>query len=185
MSDPVAIDAQLRALLPVVRRHAGRFRSLPYYDDLVAAGMVGLWRALAAGKPVAMPVWSAVREELRWQSGRKAGQRRRTWASAVPEAPLSPEGELDTKRSSREFVVAHPYADREQGEARWRAGQLAHLVSQLPPREASLVRAQLAGETQEAIARREGITAPRVSQLVLRATERMRMLLQQEESEAT
>lgn len=169
------------AHVPLVEKIARKvLRRLPPHmelDDLIGDGMVGLldaarrydaargWRfATFAGHRI----FGAILDGLRRQDPLARTHRAERRASGVDTLDEQLTAEHVARRGTwgvdMDQVIDH----------RQRRAWVEHWLAALPRREAFVVRARLAGETQAAIARRLGVTAGRVSQLERRAIVRLR-----------
>lgn len=188
----------LRDYIPVVRQIVGGFqRKLPrnvLRDDLLAAGMSGLWDAVRRQleKPsdrfdcyVRVRIRGAILDELRAQDwlprraraaaarAEEAGDTSRTVAPAVVRLGDVSEWEqgrcLSTdESSSSEEAISNKYMQR----------SLAHAVDQLPGRERHIVSAHyFRGVKFKDLGMELGVSEPRISQLHSRAMKRLRELM--------
>jgi RNA polymerase sigma factor for flagellar operon FliA len=184
------LDARSRELLtqytPLVQRIAGGFRrKLPHNvlkEDLVAAGMVGLWDAIrrhgADGGEgfewyVRVRVRGAILDELRAQDwlSRRARAAVTASRSSMPPSIIRIEnvGEWEQARC----LVTPASSDTEVDEKATRES-LAHAIAALPERERLIVSEHYFNDVKfKHLGAQLGVSEPRVSQLHSRA---MRML---------
>lgn len=189
-------DAEARALVqrfaPLVRQIAGGFqRKLPrnvLRDDLVAAGMVGLWDAVrrhgaAADETfewyVRVRVRGAILDELRAQDW--LPRRARATAEASEGALAAPFvvrlDDVSDWEQARCLATNDSSAEASL-DAKASQGALARAVEQLPERERHIVSMHyFKGVKFKDLGAELGVSEPRISQLHTRAMQRLRAIL--------
>jgi RNA polymerase sigma factor for flagellar operon FliA len=194
-----AMEAALLAeFAPVVRQIAGGFqRRLPrnvLRDDLIAAGMSGLWDAIRkhgaerAGNfdwYVRVRVRGAILDELRaqdWLPRRAraaAAAAARTSDGAAPSAPVVLRfDEVSETEQARCLVASDGSSSDRHLEERLVRETLAKAVELLPERERHIVSLHyFKGVKFKELGRMLGVSEPRISQLHSRAMGRLRVLL--------
>lgn len=180
---------QLHEFTPVVKKIAGGFRRhLPCtieYDDLIAAGMRGLWDALGRARSeqglafeyyVRVRIRGSILDELRAQDwlGRRA--RERAEALGEPATTVVRFDELDDWTGWDEDKSI---GDADEAIARERLHErVAGALFKLPPRERHVIcEYYVNGQRMRDIADRMGVSHPRVSQLHARALNRLQAFL--------
>jgi RNA polymerase sigma factor for flagellar operon FliA len=198
---PTAEEAALvRQYAPVVHQIAGGFqRRLPrsvLRDDLVAAGMCGLWDAIRKHGHnkserfdwyVRVRVRGAILDELRAQDWLP----RRVRAAATQAAKAAPTSQRTVPAVVRfdeisESEQAHCLASCDPNggdvglENRESAQALVHAVERLPERERDIVALYyFKGVKFKELGRLFGVSEPRISQLHSRAMTRLKVMLEQ------
>ncbi len=188
-----AMDALLERYMPIVRQIAGGFqRRLPrnvLRDDLIAAGMSGLWDALSrhgnGGGPnfdwyVRVRIRGAILDELRAQDW--LPRRARARSEKTPGAKPAPVVVRFDDVSETEQARCLSTADRCSSEAAFFAKALRqHLVDavgKLPDRERHIVTMHyFRGMKFKDLGAQLGVSEPRISQLHSRAMGRLKTLM--------
>jgi len=175
---------------PLVQKIAGGFqRRLPRHvlrEDLVAAGMAGLWDAIRKHGDgadegfewyVRVRIRGAILDELRsqdWLSRRARAAAEATGQSIPPHVV-----HLDDMREPEQArcLATHSTGDNEMAQRDQRAA-LARAVSQLPERERMIVSEHYFGDVKfKCLSERLGVSEPRVSQLHARAMKLLREIV--------
>jgi len=185
--DPVVAEL-IREYTPLVHKIVGGFqRRLPrnvLREDLVAAGMAGLWDAIRRhGEKqdegfewyVRVRVRGAILDELRaqdWLSRRARRAAAATGDSAPPRVVrLDDVGEWEQNRC----LATSPEAETELNEQFLR-DHLAKAVDTLPERERLIVSEHYFNHVKfKSLGERLGVSEPRISQLHSRAMQRLRV----------
>jgi RNA polymerase sigma factor for flagellar operon FliA len=192
---PVATPARrlelLRQYSPVVYQIAGGFqRKLPpsvLREDLVAAGMGGLWDAIRRNgdRPgeafewyVRVRVRGAILDELRAQDWLP----RRTRAAVTASNAQSPVPSVVRIEDIREWEQFRSMSELPSGEeamdAKLASGSLAEAVERLPRRERHIVTSHYFGGVKfKDLGAELGVSEPRISQLHSRALSMLRSLI--------
>lgn len=192
-ADAPAMEVLLERYMPVVRQIAGGFqRRLPrnvLRDDLIAAGMSGLWDALSrhgqGGGPnfdwyVRVRIRGAILDELRAQDW--LPRRARARSEKTPGAKPAPVVVRFDDVSETEQARCLSTADKSSSEAAFFAKALReHLVcavGKLPDRERHIVTMHyFRGIKFKDLGAELGVSEPRISQLHSRAMGRLRTLM--------
>jgi RNA polymerase sigma factor FliA len=196
-----ALHAELLACYtPVVRQIAGGFqRKLPrnvLRDDLVAAGMSGLWDAIrkhgADGRDgfdwyVRVRIRGAMVDELRaqdWLPRRLRAKSEQANADGRGGAPAVVRIDDVSEWEQGRFWRTGTTCDAELAvEAKSEAEALAKAVESLPERERHIVAMHyFQGVKFKELGAELGVSEPRISQLHSRALERLRGLLEQRQA---
>jgi RNA polymerase sigma factor for flagellar operon FliA len=175
---------------PLVQKIAGGFRRrLPRHvlcEDLVAAGMAGLWDAIRKHGDDAdqgfewyarVRIRGAIVDELRSQDW--LSRRARAAAEASGQSLPPRVVHLDDMREPEQArcLAAASTGDLELGE-RDRRQALVRAVAQLPERERFIVSEHYFGEVKfKSLSETLGVSEPRVSQLHARAMKRLREIV--------
>jgi RNA polymerase sigma factor for flagellar operon FliA len=194
---------QLAKYEPVVRQIAGGFqRRLPrnvLRDDLVAAGMSGLWDAIRkhgverAGNfdwYVRVRIRGAILDELRaqdWLPRRAraaAAEAAKSSGGSAPSAPVVLRfDEVSETEQARCLIASDTISSDQHIEERFVRDQLAKAVEQLPERERHIVSLHyFKGVKFKELGRMLGVSEPRISQLHSRAMGRLRTMLAEAEA---
>jgi RNA polymerase sigma factor for flagellar operon FliA len=187
---PAAAAHLLEVYRPLVNKIAGGFqRRLPRHvlrEDLVAAGMAGLWDAIRKHGDganegfewyVRVRIRGAILDELRsqdWLSRRARAAAEATGQSIPPHIV-----HLDDMREPEQArcLAAPSQSDTEINQRDQRAA-LARAVEQLPERERMIVSEHYFGDVKfKSLSARLGVSEPRVSQLHSRAMKRLREIV--------
>ena len=182
----------LRCYLPLVRQIVGGFqRKLPrnvLRDDLMAAGMSGLWDAVRRNGDqrngtfewyVRVRIRGAILDELRAQDW--LPRRARANAAAKGEGASAPAvvrfedlGEWEHNRCLSATSDSEAALDR-----KWTRESLVRAVDKLPDRERHIVAQHyFAGVKFKELGAELGVSEPRISQLHSRAMKRLRTMMQ-------
>lgn len=175
---------------PLVQKIAGGFqRRLPRHvlrEDLVAAGMAGLWDAIRKHGDdanqgfewyVRVRIRGAILDELRSQDW--LSRRARAAAEASGEGAPPHIVHLDDMREPDQtrFLAAPTYGDSDVAQRDERAA-LARAVERLPERERFIVSEHYFGDVKfKSLSQALGVSEPRVSQLHSRAMKRLREIV--------
>ena len=175
---------------PLVQKIAGGFqRRLPRHvlrEDLVAAGMAGLWDAIRKHGDgadegfewyVRVRVRGAILDELRSQDW--LSRRARAAAEASGQSIPPHVVHLDDMREPEQArcLATQVHGDTEVAQRDQRAA-LARAVEQLPERERLIVSEHYFGDVKfKSLSERLGVSEPRVSQLHSRAMKRLREIV--------
>ncbi|HEY3500368.1 MAG TPA: sigma-70 family RNA polymerase sigma factor [Polyangiaceae bacterium] len=180
----------IKEYTPLVHKIVGGFqRRLPrnvLREDLIAAGMVGLWDAIRrhGEEPdegfewyVRVRVRGAILDELRaedWLSRRARAAAAATSDSQPPRVVrLDDVGEWEQSRSLASEDSSETELDRQATQA-----SLNRAVEALPERERLIVAEHYFNEVKfKSLGERLGVSEPRVSQLHSRAMQRLRTLV--------
>jgi RNA polymerase sigma factor for flagellar operon FliA len=196
-----AVEAQLLAEYgPIVRQIAGGFqRRLPrnvLRDDLIAAGMSGLWDAIRkhgeerAGNfdwYVRVRIRGAILDELRaqdWLPRRAraaAAEAAKNSGGSAPSAPVVLRfDEVSETEQARCLVASDTTSSDKHLEERFVRESLAKAVDLLPERERHIVSLHyFKGVKFKELGKMLGVSEPRISQLHSRAMGRLKELLGQ------
>jgi RNA polymerase sigma factor for flagellar operon FliA len=196
---PTALESQLlQEYAPIVRQIAGGFqRRLPrnvLRDDLIAAGMGGLWDAIRKhGQDrsgnfdwyVRVRVRGAILDELRAQDwlprrARAAAAKaaKATGGTAVGAPVVLRFDEVSETEQARCLVTSDAMSSDRHLEDRLFADALVKAVDLLPERERHIVSLHyFKGVKFKELGRMLGVSEPRISQLHSRAMGRLRVLL--------
>jgi RNA polymerase sigma factor for flagellar operon FliA len=190
----------LRQYSSLVRQIAGGFqRKLPrnvLRDDLIAAGMSGLWDAIRKhgmeqtenfGWYVRVRIRGAILDELRAQDWLP----RRARAAAAEAAAGSPKAvgapvvlrfdEVSESEQARCLTAGESSNTERAVEAKFVREALVRVVDQLPERERRIVSMHyFKGVKFKELGKMLGVSEPRISQLHSRAMGRLRAMLDQE-----
>lgn len=176
---------------PVVRQIVGGFqRRLPrsvMRDDLIAAGMAGLWDAILRQSKqddqrfewyVRVRIRGAILDELRAQDWLP----RRARAAAEAEGNAAPAvvrfDDVSDWEQSRALASSELAASDEQIEAKFQSESLVRAVDRLPERERHIVSSHyFRGVRFKDLGAELGVSEPRISQLHSRAMQRLRDLV--------
>jgi len=194
-----ALSAELLAQYePVVRQIAGGFqRRLPrnvLRDDLIAAGMSGLWDAIRKHGVersgnfdwyVRVRIRGAILDELRaqdWLPRRAraaAAEAAKNSGGSAPSAPVVLRfDEVSETEQARCLVASDNISSDQHLEERFVRDQLAKAVELLPERERHIVSLHyFKGVKFKELGRMLGVSEPRISQLHSRAMSRLRVML--------
>lgn len=194
--DPRFVAQMLSTYTPLVRQIAGGFqRRLPrnvLREDLIAAGMSGLWDAIRrhADRPsesfewyVRVRIRGAILDELRAQDwlprraraaaaeAQEQGQSSRSFAPAV--VRFDDVSEWEQNRCLATLASSETAVD-----AKFTRETLARAVEQLPTRERHIVSAHyFRGVKFKDLGSELGVSEPRISQLHSRAMQRLRVIM--------
>jgi RNA polymerase sigma factor for flagellar operon FliA len=198
-----AVEAQLLTeYAPIVRQIAGGFqRRLPrnvLRDDLIAAGMSGLWDAIRkhglerAGNfdwYVRVRIRGAILDELRaqdWLPRRAraaAAEAAKTSGGSAPSAPVVLRFDEVSETEQARCLVASDTTSDKQLEERFVRESLTKAVDLLPERERHIVSLHyFKGVKFKELGKMLGVSEPRISQLHSRAMGRLKELLGEEEA---
>lgn len=187
----------LAKYIPLVRQIAGGFqRKLPrnvLRDDLIAAGMSGLWDAIRKHGLeetenfdwyVRVRVRGAILDELRAQDwlprrARAAAAERANTAGVAVAAPVVLRfDEISETEQARCLATGDSSNTERTVEAKFAKEALARVVEQLPERERHIVSMHyFKGMKFKELGKMLGVSEPRISQLHSRAMGRLRDLL--------
>lgn len=194
--DQRVVQQMLTTYTPLVRQIAGGFqRRLPrnvLREDLIAAGMSGLWDAIRrhADKPsesfewyVRVRIRGAILDELRAQDwlprraraaaaeANEQGESARAFAPAV--VRFDDVSEWEQNRCLATLASSEAAVD-----AKFTRETLARAVEQLPTRERHIVAAHyFRGVKFKDLGTELGVSEPRISQLHSRAMQRLRVIM--------
>jgi RNA polymerase sigma factor for flagellar operon FliA len=196
---PAALSAELLAKYePLVRQIAGGFqRRLPrnvLRDDLIAAGMSGLWDAIRKHGVersgnfdwyVRVRIRGAILDELRaqdWLPRRARAAAAEAATSSGGSAPRAPVvlrfDEVSETEQARCLIATDTVSSDQHLEERFVRDQLAKAVELLPERERHIVSLHyFKGVKFKELGRMLGVSEPRISQLHSRAMGRLRTML--------
>jgi RNA polymerase sigma factor FliA len=189
--DPRA-EELLARYTPLVRQIAGGFqRKLPrsvLREDLVAAGMAGLWDAIRrhAGKSdesfewyVRVRIRGAILDELRAQDWLPRRVRAAVTEDGTPCAPSVVRfDDVSDWEQSRCLASSEAAASDVAVEAKFRHETLVRAVEQLPERERHIVASHyFRGVRFKDLGAELGVSEPRISQLHSRAMQRLKSLV--------
>ncbi|HEX3595734.1 MAG TPA: sigma-70 family RNA polymerase sigma factor [Polyangiaceae bacterium] len=200
---PAAPSAALSSELlkqyePIVRQIAGGFqRRLPrnvLRDDLIAAGMSGLWDAIRKHGVersgnfdwyVRVRIRGAILDELRaqdWLPRRAraaAAEAAKSSGGSAPSAPVVLRfDEVSETEQARCLTATDTVSSDQHLEERFVRDQLAKAVELLPERERHIVSLHyFKGVKFKELGRMLGVSEPRISQLHSRAMGRLRVML--------
>jgi RNA polymerase sigma factor for flagellar operon FliA len=199
-----AVEAQLLTeYAPIVRQIAGGFqRRLPrnvLRDDLIAAGMSGLWDAIRkhgqerAGNfdwYVRVRIRGAILDELRaqdWLPRRAraaAAEAAKNSGGSAPSAPVVLRfDEVSETEQARCLVASDATSSDKHLEERFVRESLAKAVDLLPERERHIVSLHyFKGVKFKELGKMLGVSEPRISQLHSRAMGRLKELLGDQEA---
>jgi RNA polymerase sigma factor FliA len=194
-----ALEAKLLAeFAPIVRQIAGGFqRRLPrnvLRDDLIAAGMSGLWDAIRKhGEArtgnfdwyVRVRIRGAILDELRaqdWLPRRAraaAAEAAKSSGGSAPSAPVVLRfDEVSETEQARCLIASDTTSSDKHLEDQLTRESLAKAVELLPERERHIVSLHyFKGVKFKELGRMLGVSEPRISQLHSRAMGRLRVLL--------
>jgi RNA polymerase sigma factor for flagellar operon FliA len=183
---------------PIVRQIAGGFqRRLPrnvLRDDLIAAGMSGLWDAIRKHGVersgnfdwyVRVRIRGAILDELRaqdWLPRRAraaAAEAAKSSGGSAPSAPVVLRfDEVSETEQARCLIASDTVSSDQHLEERFVRDQLAKAVELLPERERHIVSLHyFKGVKFKELGRMLGVSEPRISQLHSRAMGRLRTML--------
>jgi len=179
-------QAELLAIYsPLVRKIAGGIlRKLPQSvlrDDLIGAGMLGLWDAIRRhGNEderfewyVRVRIRGAILDELR--AADWLPRRARLAAEAAGKAPPTLVRLDDLSENDQERAFGHHDGIESEVEARCQGKKVARAVAELPEREREIVvKRYFEGACLSELGAALGVTGPRISQLHSRAMRRLR-----------
>lgn len=181
LSGPVISDAHRALALRIARGFTKKLPPHMLVEDLEQAALIGLWNGLqkAAGIEWGEPrrlnyylaAWArgAIRDELRRQDWLPRHARK----NAAHLRVLHGADTVSTDQSWEEMLAGPaPDNDLRMDAEKQVAVALQELTGH--PRDLHVVRAQMKGRTQKAIARDLGVSEPRVSQMYQRGLRRMR-----------
>jgi len=184
----------LKLYTPVVQKIVGGFqRKLPrnvLREDLLAAGMIGLWDAIQRhGEErdegfewyVRVRVRGAILDELRAQDWLPRRLRAAAAAGATPSLPPSVVRFDDVSEFEQNRCLSEAASGETQLCARAEQQSLQDAVERLPERERHIVREHYFKEVKfKDLSQELGVSEPRVSQLHTRAMQRLRDLMSAE-----
>ena len=183
---PSMRQAELLAIYtPLVKKIAGGIlRKLPQSvlrDDLIAAGMLGLWDAIRRHADederfewyVRVRIRGAILDELRAADWLPRRARLAAEAEGRPAPILVRLDDLSEKDQERAF--GHHEGIESEVETRCQGKRVARAVQQLPEREREIVvKRYFEGACLSELGAALGVTGPRISQLHSRAMRRLR-----------
>ncbi len=176
---------------PCVRQIVGALhRRLPQNvlkDDLVAAGMAGLWDAVCRSHGrsedprfeayLRVRIRGAIIDELRAQDWLPRRMRTAATRDATGTAPVVVRIDDVSAGDQARYLGAQPLAEAEV-EARMERSTLESAVNALPERERKIVSEHyFAGRRFKDVGRMLGVSEPRISQLHSRAISRLRSVM--------
>lgn len=193
--------AMLTEYTPIVRQIAGGFqRRLPrnvLRDDLVAAGMSGLWDAIVKhGKDrgesfdwyVRVRIRGAILDELRAQDWLPRRARAAAALAAVNSGGAAPGApvvlrfdDVSETEQARCLIASDAISGEQHLEEKNTRAAIAKAVEQLPERERHIVAMHyFKGVKFKELGHMLGVSEPRISQLHSRAMGRLKLMLAQE-----
>lgn len=189
MNTTAARQAEQLALLkeyaPLVRKIAGGFqRKLPrsvLREDLISAGMLGLWDAILRDKHgrdsfewyARVRIRGAILDELRTEDWLPRRARAQAGAGGAPTAVIR----FDDLSDGENAWLQRASANQPQLDDDERGERLSLALATLTPRYREIVLSILAGEKLRDIGKRLGVSEPRVSQIKSRAIAQLRHTL--------
>jgi RNA polymerase sigma factor for flagellar operon FliA len=187
---PVNAAHLLEEYRPLVQKIAGGFqRRLPRHvlrEDLVAAGMGGLWDAIRKHGHTAdegfewyvrVRIRGAILDELRSQDwlSRRARAAAEASGQSIPPHVVHLDDMREPEQARCLAIQSHGDAEIDQRDQR---AALARAVEQLPERERMIVSEHYFGDVKfKSLSERLGVSEPRVSQLHSRAMKRLREIV--------
>jgi RNA polymerase sigma factor for flagellar operon FliA len=183
----------LEEFQPLVQKIAGGFqRRLPRHvlrEDLVAAGMAGLWDAIRKHGNVAdegfewyvrVRIRGAILDELRSQDwlSRRARAAAEASGQSIPPHVVHLDDMREPEQARCLATAVHGETEIDQRDQR---AALARAVEQLPERERLIVSEHYFGDVKfKSLSEKLGVSEPRISQLHSRAMKRLREIVASE-----
>jgi RNA polymerase sigma factor for flagellar operon FliA len=187
---PANANQLLEEFKPLVQKIAGGFqRRLPRHvlrEDLVAAGMAGLWDAIRKHGSVAdegfewyvrVRIRGAILDELRSQDwlSRRARAAAEATGQSIPPHVVHLDDMREPEQARCLATVVHGETEISQRDQR---AALARAVEQLPERERMIVSEHYFGDVKfKSLSEKLGVSEPRISQLHSRAMKRLREIV--------
>ena len=173
--------------LPIVSRIVGGFqKKLPrnvLREDLMAAGMIGLWDAVRRHKGnddqfewyARVRIRGAILDELRAQDWLPRRGRLANWL-LTDDSSIGVDRLEDFSESQKSKALAVEPVECISEEAQ-KVKALRMAIRRLPKREQTIVAMHLSGIKFKQIAEKLGVSEPRISQLHTRAVEQLKVFL--------